>query len=1090
MTISSGTQNRFNFEAEPWNVSGLLQASITSTCASFYILGGVNALDNGGYYVNQWTNLPTHDIFYFTIRFLLIGSWSSTDIISLIFDSKTITVGNIDIMSSEFGSFSCGGATRNVLYLYTISGRVFHTDSSLTLKVASDMTTSPSIANFGMRAINILFANNTNSYTEDYCFKLYNSAIYEALPNKCACGLGQYEDPSNPGSCLSCDASCTDCFGPSPGQCYKCATQYSFVESQCIQCDSSCVTCSGPGSSQCTTCASGLWLYWDGTCRSSCTSPTTSQLVYDALKICNLPCPEGQYMLYNGTCVGSCDSPLLVVDNSTGVFCDKPCPDGEFVYANGSCLGSCDLPFVVGVTLEVDTCYWKCESDQYMRWDYTCWDSCDAPLEVMTNSTGNFCSKPCEDGEFWYANGSCIAGTCDYPFKQGLALGVVDTCLFKCDAGEFLYENDGSCVKPCKFPFLVRDGEGAEGKYCYSPCNSTEFVLADRSCSVNCSSPDYYTEKIDASVKVCLKEGEDDDNDVIRTIAKVTKTEGQISFGLIMALTFGKTGSSSSLCLISLAKMLEYIKYMKVDYSEKLNLMFHLHGSSALDLRFEVPLSEKIEEKFPDHELPENFEDYELRSSFFLNYWETLGTLLIVLAVTLMVSLLAIVLKKRKSFYKPAFVWLETVFKWNFLLMVFCSSFEGVVFFTSLEARTLDLSSVGAFVSFTVCIVANVFAVLVLGRMVFVLKDIRKLKYLQVHDLSMKVKSRINPHQKWKNYQVLFLNCKETKPMQQAFFIIFLARVYFFHLTIGYIFPDPLIQSVIITCLSVFMLTYLITQRPLVEKWDFIKMVMNELIVLTVNLCVLVLAALTHNGKQNSEQTELFSMIIIIANVVFNSIALISLGIELIIALVKIYKKIKAQKVKGVTSLIEIFMIIFAGEAMAMEEVHHLSPPEVKAKKIPVKKKLERVELEIPQDNDEKNLVNHATHSDLLKYQSAKSIGSLIDDERLSFPVARSHFRHYSRKISSHKFEGSLKELEEKRMAKQRTLVRSEYSSGGFLSPQSNMGDAQAPESSLRVETESDLKVSLSKTDTSDNLKLIFENIRRRQKNSKFLRDN
>jgi len=782
--------------------------------------------------------------------------------------------------------------------------------------------------------------------------------------------------------------------------------------------------------------------------------------------------------------VGSCNDPLVVVDNSTGIFCEKPCLDGEFFYANGSCLGSCDLPFVAGVILDGNTCYWKCDAGQYMRWDYTCWNSCDSPLEVMTNLTGDFCFKPCEDGEFLYPKNDSCMDLCVFPFEQNEALDVVSTCLFKCGSDEFLYENDGSCISSCGFPFLSRDGEGAEGKYCYSPCESDEYILDNRSCSANCSSPDYYSEKVDGYTELCL-ESEDEDYGEIRTIVKVIKTEGQISYGLMMALSIGRMGSSSSLCLASLAKMLEYIKYMKIDYSQRLDLMFQLQGSSELSLSFEVPLSEGIQEKFPDHKLPSNFEEYGLGSSFFLNYWETLGTLLVVLAGVLVLLLLTIVTKGKV--YNHVFVWLKTVFKWNFLLMVFCSNFEGVVFFTSLEMRTLDVDSFTAFLSVFVCVVANIFTVAILGRIAFILKDIRKLRYRQVHDISTEPHNKIDPHRKWRSYQVLFLHCNEEKPIQQGFFIIFLARVYFFHLTIGYIFPNPLAQSVIITALSLLMLAYLITQRPLEEKIDLIKLIINEFIVLIVNFSALILAALGYNGKQTEGNTEVFSYIIIMSNLLFNTLVMVFLGVEAIAALIKIYKKIKAHKLKGMSSLLEVFMMMFAGEAMAMEE-EYLSPNVdaeatiVTPEKTPANQKPKEVGLETPQTNDEKNI--NITTAELLKFRSPQSPSSPRsarsleeEEERPSSVVSRGRMVKQSRKPSEtvFKFDNSgLMELEEGKQKKPSIFARSENASMVLLSPP-NMVDEK--ESSIKVESESEPKATPSKIDmTNENLKLLFTN--------------
>jgi len=95
-------------------------------------------------------------------------------------------------------------------------------------------------------------------------------------------------------------------------------------------------------------------------------------------------------------------------------------------------------------------------------------------------------------------------------------------------------------------------------------------------------------------------------------------------------------------------------------------------------------MPKSLKEKFNSYELPENFSKYQLHSSFLVNFWRTITSLLIVLAFGFLFYLL------EKLFYKldkPRFEKVMEKFKnlmwFNLSLLIFCTNVDGIVLFSS-----------------------------------------------------------------------------------------------------------------------------------------------------------------------------------------------------------------------------------------------------------------------------------------------------------------------------------------------------------------------------------------------------------------------
>jgi len=488
-------------EALDWTVVGAIGSSVTSACPSDPALGGYQIVSYGGYFQRVFDSLPSHNIIYFRMRFGVIDDWRSGDTINVFFDSTSINPGDLGYDRAYFSSNLCGNSVYKDDDSIFMIGKVFHTASSLTFKVKSNILSAANqnSAHFNIRKISLLFANKTSGETEGNCIH----ASYTA-DKDCGCGQGYYPNPSNPSQCFACNAACTDCFGPSANECYACsASGYSWDGTKCFKCAANCIDCFGPGANQCLKCSSTYWHNPDFTCTSTCSSP--NQVTIGEIKICKNPCSGATpFELYDSACVATCDSPLVTRTTNFGSYCDWPCASStDYLYWNNSCTSSCNSPYVVVAQVGGgNTCQLPCSTNNYLYPNSSCISTCSQPeFTVRSQSSVLYCDYTCDYASGQYLNwtGLCVS-SCALPSYARTVNNSVKYC-DACQPGYFLYSNNGSCLATCSSPFSSRTVNGSS--FCDLPCSANLFTYQNGSCKTTCDFP--YSSVTTSDYKFCNK---------------------------------------------------------------------------------------------------------------------------------------------------------------------------------------------------------------------------------------------------------------------------------------------------------------------------------------------------------------------------------------------------------------------------------------------------------------------------------------------------------------------------------------------------------------------------------------------------------
>lgn len=185
--------------------------------------------------------------------FWSIDNWSSGDSFQLQFDSTLVSAWSL---SQRTGVTNiCGDSSIADFPSIKIEGKVAHSDTTLTFKVISQITSSTSIASFGIREVQFDFSSPQIPPTTQICAAA--SVTMSNTITTCTCPSGQYEQLTHSGSCATCHSDCATCNGPSATSCTSCPSGRVAQGTSCITCDKSCATCAGINPSNCLSCASG-----------------------------------------------------------------------------------------------------------------------------------------------------------------------------------------------------------------------------------------------------------------------------------------------------------------------------------------------------------------------------------------------------------------------------------------------------------------------------------------------------------------------------------------------------------------------------------------------------------------------------------------------------------------------------------------------------------------------------------------------------------------------------------------------------------------------------------------------------------------
>ena len=592
------------------------------------------------------------------------------------------------------------------------------------------------------------------------------------------------------------------------------------------------------------------------------------------------------YYSYDGSSAFKCQVNCFLC--SVSGLCSICDPD-YVLDIDGSCQpGSSFLTVLVGDN-QYRKCIIPCNSNQFVLWNFSCVDSCDVPLTTLKDSQSNLiCKYPCSlsINSYLYANGSCL-DTCPYIPR------VEDNYRFcdLCQPGYHLYDG-GSCISGCPSDFV--DENTGDGLFCHFPCAKGEFLYKDKSCNKAC--PSSFVQIVEAGYSFrCTFEPIQNSNKAGGTFILMQNVLNGAINTCSRAIALLASQNPAAIFLAMLADMFIYLRYLKINYPSKLQHI--LDSSEGFSINIIPDMPPQFVALFPNSTLPGKFNDYHFPSRFIVNFWQPTITLLALLVSLGLVSFFQAMTKKW-TFINLLFIKLKKSLKWSFSLMIFISYYGEIVLFSSFDLRTNKFGGTWEDVSFSACILINLTSFCIFGKIITVILAARKMRQTAVAQRQVPQLSHSQDSSRPKGYEMLYEDFKDNSLCQQMFVPIFVLRLYLFYLVIAYIENEPLTQIVLITLMNVGMLVYLGLLRPHKSKIELIVSIVEELVILIVNICVLALAILDEAGAYSEQNRNALGDIIVWINTAFSVVGVAYLVINLLVKAVKIIQIILQKRNK------------------------------------------------------------------------------------------------------------------------------------------------------------------------------------------------
>jgi hypothetical protein len=481
----------FTSDASSWTASKKQTTNLYYQCGSKYLVGGQGILrtlvtSQGEYFSRTYSGLQPHSNIRFSLTVFAIDGWGTTSHAdSFKIGIDTLIINGWSLKYTDFPTPLCGGTAFDLPDI-RVFGHYAHSANTLTFKVISDLDDKSQSESFGFRDLNILFDQSATTLNS-ICAK----ASITLTPNQCQCVESTYFNTSS-SSCQPCDGACSSCYGWSPSKCYSCATNYGWTGSTCVSCSTNCESCSDSLSTKCYSCIAGKAYFPAGNqCFDDCFFPLTKTTTPCGIQ-CTLPCPTNNFIYWDGSCGTTCPSPYQIsslgtIATSIVQLCNFPCTPVEFLYPDGNCRPDCQAPLTLTKDRGMNSCKSPCTTpSDYLLPSGSCSATCPDAMIPSTALDVKLCKTPCTiSTDFLYWNKDCVA-SCPAPLTTTTLFGTLKYCDYKCSATEYLYWN-GTCKSACNFPLQVRTERGKQ--FCDYPTDTSQFLYWDGTTDAACDTP-------------------------------------------------------------------------------------------------------------------------------------------------------------------------------------------------------------------------------------------------------------------------------------------------------------------------------------------------------------------------------------------------------------------------------------------------------------------------------------------------------------------------------------------------------------------------------------------------------------------------
>ena len=378
-------------------------------------------------------------------------------------------------------------------------------------------------------------------------------------------------------------------------------------------------------------------------------------------------------------------------------------------------------------------------------------------------------------------------------------------------------------------------------------------------------------------------------DDEIQTLSRIINIGTQVATGLAVLQSTIVYKEASGFSTIILIKMLYSMKYISITFPTALQAVLSYQDSDFTSITFSKSFLVTLFNKFHTHELPENFQQDYISSTFLVNFWDSLMTILL----ALLVILLLIILEYCTRFMKnhDIFKVLKQIFCWNFSISLFLTYYNGIILYSSFEFRTEKFETYREIINFCVCILVNLFAIAIPIKAFSI--GIQANRISKVFSREHSQQQIDDANKKIAGYEVIYTNIRPNSFFKHIYLFIFILRIYGSFAIISYLFEHPVVQLALMISLNLLMLLYYLILLPFKSWANTIFCSVQEVILLIVNVCLLLLADYTDSSDETTNNR--IGYVIIYSYVVFVLFGSLWIFLKLVIEILRLLSNDSAQ---------------------------------------------------------------------------------------------------------------------------------------------------------------------------------------------------
>lgn len=524
---------------------------------------------------------------------------------------------------------------------------------------------------------------------------------------------------------------------------------------------------------------------------------------------------------------------------------------------NDFAIGASDVDSLAG-KLYIISKPMSCTPGQYDNWKSlscsTCQDLCNTCDDGLTCST-------CKHANYTLitATGTCVV---DCPAHCSVCSDTY-TCT-KCSYDNYTLTSTAQCILNCP----NHCSSCINNTYCLE-CENSKYNLTDGVCNL-IPSPD----------------------DSLAQLKEVLIVEKIVATSFVNARVILISAGVAIINFNNLSKMLQYIRYLAIRYPSNLqyildNLEPEKPGMFS-SIQDEVSLS--LQGHFPEESLPPTLTEAD--PFFIVNFWSNLLYLAVILTAIGLVSGLERLFRPKPTLNKLISKLVSSI-RWVFLLVTVCDYFTDVSFFTTIQFRHLNFHSTADVLNFLALILSNIILLFALIIFFYITLDINSNRIFE-KDLETE-KLREGWEEKWKEIRLIYEEIKPDSMLQISCTILICIRTYLFGMIVGGFTESPVFQTALILFLNVLMIFYFLVYKPIEELINMVSCLIDELILLCVNICLVWLAILDASTDYGNNVRDRLGMTIIICNVIFLSKFILLSAIQGLEIAFKAFKIIKMK---------------------------------------------------------------------------------------------------------------------------------------------------------------------------------------------------